>query len=308
MIGSFGYDHLELARIIGEPRDPRRPYPLLVEQFCEVDSADPNEYVYYFDVLQDTDTIYTITNTGEITPTAVTPDTPALLSFVDVASPEYYVKVTDLAKAKERVLGRKKATINRALNAEENYTVVSLLNTAAVAEGNLSDLRSGETSFNYRHLIDMIDQIIDYSENFVMAAGSQIDKDIKLWNWKDNKFVDLDVSFKNLGITVNRINQTVTRDSVSTSVLASTVCYVAGTVTEKPGKPLLFVRKRMNEIERLGGIISETGDASERLVFVSPNPIRVSSTSYLAVGITGYEEFASAVTNSKAIAKFTRTV
>jgi WD40 repeat protein len=303
----FKYDSLELARIIGEPKDPRRPYPLLVDALCEVDSADPEEYVYYFDVLQDTDKIFTITADGSVTTTNVTPDTPALLSFVDVATDEYYVKVIDLAKAKERVLGRKKITINRALNAEENYQVVTLLNAAAVAEGNLNDLRSGETSFNYQHLIDMIDQVIDYSENYVLTAGTQIDKDIKLWNWKDNKFQDLQIAFDNLGISVKRINQTVTRDNVSTPVLASTVAYLAGTTTEA-GKPFLFVRKRMNEIEKLNGIISESGDQAERLVFVSPNPVQVSSTRYLAVGITGYEEFAVATTNPKAISKFTRTV
>ena len=63
----FNYDHLELARIIGEPRDPRRPYTHIVEAVCEVDSADPNEFVYYFDVLQDTNKIYTITADGSVT-------------------------------------------------------------------------------------------------------------------------------------------------------------------------------------------------------------------------------------------------
>jgi hypothetical protein len=97
-------------------------------------------------------------------------------------------------------------------------------------------------------------------------------------------------------------------DSVNTNVLASTVAYLVGTQTEQPGKPLLFVRKRMNEIEKLGGIISESGTQAERLVFISPNPVQVSSTRYLAVGMTGFEEIVVAVTNPKAIAKFTRTV
>lgn len=181
----FKFDHLELARIIGEPRDPRRPYPLLVEKLADTDSADPNEYVYQFDVLLDTDKIVTTVASG-LTTTAVTPDTPALLSFVDLASDEYWVKITDLASAKERTLGRKKATINRAMNAEENYQMVQLLSAGAVTAGNLNDLRSGETSYNFQHLIDQIDQVIDYSENYVLVAGTQIDKDIKLWDWKDS--------------------------------------------------------------------------------------------------------------------------
>ncbi len=302
------YDSLELARIIGQPIDPRRPYSDLVTALCTTDSADPDEYVYMFDVLVDTDKIYTITSTGAVTTENVTPDTPAAMTFVDIASPEYYVKFTDLLSAKERVLGRKKATINRALNAEENYQVISLLDTASTDRGNTMDMRSGETTFNYQHLIEMIDGIIDYSENYVLVAGTLIDRDIKLWDWKDNKYHSLKTAFDDLGVSVHRVNQTVTRDGSSTSVLASTRAYLAGTTGEQPGKPLLFVRKKINDVEKLGGVISESGEKPERLVFVSPNPVQVSSTRYLAVGITGFEEFAAAVVNSYGIFRFDRSV
>ena len=179
------YDHLEIARIIGEPKDPRKPYSDIVSAVCEVDSADPNEYVYYFDVLFDTDYVISTIASGT-TQTAVTPDTPSLLSFVDLATNEYYVKLTDLANAKERVLGRKKITINRALNAIETQKVVDLLDAAAIARGNLNDLRSGETTFNYRYVVDMIDQVIDYADKYVLVAGSAIDKDLKLMDWVDS--------------------------------------------------------------------------------------------------------------------------
>jgi len=300
------YDALELARIIGEPRDPRRPYSDLVNALCETDSADPNEYVYEFDVLLETDYIYTTVASG-LTQLAVSPDTPALISFVDIATQEYYVKLTDLANAKERTLARKKMTIDRALNTEENWRIIQLLDAAAIARGNLNDLRSAETTFNYQHLIDMIDQVIDYSENYVLVAGTQIDKDIKLWDWKDNKFHSMVEAFKDLGINLVRVNQTLTRDGSSAGILASTVAYLAGTLTEV-GKPLLFVRKRMNEIERLAGVITESGERPERLIFVSPNPVTVSTTRYLAVGMTGYEQIAATTHNSYAISKFTRTV
>ena len=304
----FKYDSLELARIIGEPRDPRRPYPMLVDALCEVDSASPDEYVYDFDVLAETDYIYTTIASG-ITQVNVTPDTPTLLSFVDLATPEYYVKITDLANAKERTLGRKKLTIQRALDFEENRLVLSLLDAAAIGRGNLNDLRSGETSFNYQHLIDMIDQVIDYSEKYVLVAGTSIDKDIKLWDWKDNKYQSTIDAFNNLGISVLRINQNLSRDGAAASaILASSVAYLAGTQTEAPGKPLLFVRKRLNEIEKLNGAITTDGASAERLVFVSANPVQVSTTRYLAVGITGYEQYALATHNSYAISKFTRTV
>lgn len=301
---SFKYDALEIARIIGEPMDPRRPYPLLVDKLCEVDYAMPDEYVYDFDVLMDTDTIYTITSTGAVTTVNVSPDTPTILTFVDVASPEYYVKLIDLAKAKERTLGRKKRTIERALNAEENYQVIQLLDAAAIARGNLNDLRSGEDHFTYEHLVEMIDEVIDYSQNYVLVAGTTIDRDIKLWDFKDNKYTSLKTAFEDLGVEVVRINQTVTRDGSSTPLLAATTCYLAGTLTEAPGKPLLFVRKRLDAVEKIGGMISMDGEQPQRLVFVSPNPVMVSSTRYLAVAITGFEEWnlhALFISNNKVI-------
>lgn len=305
----YKYDNLELARIIGEPRDPRRPYPTLVEAVCETEVGIPREYMYYFDVLQDTDKIYVITANGSVTTENVSPDTPTAITYVDLASPEYYVKITDLAKSKERVLARKKVTINRALNAEENRVIINLIDAAAVSQGNVNDLKSGELSFNYAHLIDMIDQIIDYSENYVLVAGTQIDKDIKLWDWTDNKYHSLKQAFGDLGVDVKRINQSLTRDGGSAAAIqTSTVAYLVGTVTEQPGKPVLFVRKDMSEISDLNGIIQTEGAAPERLVFVSPNPVQVSTTRYLAVGITGYEEYAAAVTNPYCLSKFTRTV
>lgn len=300
------YDALEIARIIGEPVDPRRRYPNLVNAFADTDTADPNEYVYYYDVLLETDKIFTNSASG-LTTTNVVPDDPVLLTFTDIATDEYYVKINDLINAKERTLARKKLTINRAMDAEENYQMILLMDAAAISRGNLSDLRSGERSFNFSHLIDMVDQVIDYSEDYSMAVGTQIDKDIKLWDWTDNKYHSTVEAFNDLGISLNRINEVVTRNSVQTTVLSAYVAYLGGKTTQI-GKPILFVRKRMNEIERLGGVISESGDRSERLVFVSPNPVQVSTTRYLAVALTGFEQFAAVTKNAYAFAKFTRTV
>ncbi len=307
MENGFKYDALELARIIGEPVDPRRRYPDLISRICEVDTADPEEYVYQFDVLFDTDIVYTITSNGVITASHVVPDTPALMTFIDIASPEYFMKITELAKAKEKTIARKVKTINRSMNAWETYKILDLVNTAVVTRGNVSALASGETSFTYKHLIDMIDQIIDYSANYELVMGTAIDKDIKLWNWTDDKRQSLSDAFDNLGISVSRINQTVTIDGSSTAALASTRCFLVGVDTEEPSKPVLFVRKKMDDITSLGGVIYDNGEKPERLVFVSPNPVQVTTSRYLAVGVTGYEQIAAAVTNPYALARFDRT-
>lgn len=302
------YDPLELARIVGEPVDPRKPYPDLINAVCDTDTADPDEYYYSYDVLDETDKVYVVTSTGEITQENVTPDTPTQLSFADIVSPEYWVKLTELAKAKERTLARKTKTINRAMNAYENYNVLTLID-AAVPVGNQFTLRSGNSRFDYKDLVLMINAVTDYADQYVLIAGTQIDLDIKLWNFEDNKNQSLSQALEDLNVTIFRQFGSVTIDGGSTSILSSTVAYLVGLQTEA-GRPVLFVRKRLDDIDLLGGAIFRNGDKPQRIVYVSPNPIHTTGGStkrYLGVGITGYEEYAAAVINSKAIAKFTRS-
>jgi hypothetical protein len=264
----------------------------------------PNEYVYYFDVLVETNKIYTTVASG-VTQENVVPDSPALMSFVDLASPEYYVKITDLANAKEATLARKKATINRALNAEENWRVIQLIEAAAVGQGNTNIPASGYVAFTYKSAVDMIDQVIDYSDGYKLIVGTEVAKSIQLMDWNNDKYNSQNDALKALGIDIIRVNQPLTRDGGSTTVMPANYAYLVGTNTEV-GAPLLFVRKRLNEIDMLGGTISDTGDKAERLVFVSPNPVQVSSTRFLAVGMTGYEQIAAVTLNPYAFSKFSQ--
>jgi hypothetical protein len=299
------YDHFEISRIIGQPVDPRKPYPELVELVCDTDTAAPDEYVYYYDVLSETDIVYVITATGEVTQNNVTPDTPAALTFLDVASPEYYVKLTDLASAKERTLARKKLTINRALNAYETYKVIALTD-AAVPAGNKFTIGSGETRFTYERLVTMIDSIADYADNYVLLAGTTVDKEIKLWDWNDNKYTSLASALQDLNVKILRQFGSVTVDGSPTTILDPTYAYLYGTSTAI-GKPLIFVRKQLNDIEFLGGTVFTDGaEKPQRLVIVSPNPVHATTGTnrYLAVGVTGVEEFAAAVVNPYALARY----
>ena len=302
------YSQLEMARIFGEPLDPRLPYPEIVSAICEVDTAEPDEYHYYFDTTLESDTLHTITNTGAVTQVNVLPETPAALTFIDIASPEYYVKLTDLASAKERVLARKLKTIKRALDAYETFLVFEAMDAACSTSGNYIDRNesSGATTFNYEHLIIMIDKILDFGSNYTLTVGATIDRDIKLWDWKDNKYTSLAAALQTLGINIIRSNALLTVDASATRVLPADTAYLVATDSTM-GKPNLFVRKRINDIDLLGGAIKQDGAAPQRIIFVSPNPITVTSTArYLAVGITGFEELVVANTNPYAVCKFQR--
>lgn len=304
------YTPLEVARVIGEPLDPRKMYPEIIERICETDTAEPNEYVYYYDVLNETDIVYTITSSGAVTSTNAALDTPSLFTFIDIATPEYYVKITDLANAKEAVLQRKLKTIERSLNMNENRYIFSLADAAGSTSGFQNTLDSGSMRFTYKTLINMLQQVVDYGDNYILIAGSEIDTDMKLWDWNDNKYASMMVAFKDLGIEKIRLgvgNLTLDANSPARP-LAANKAFLVATSTEV-GKPFLFVRKNLNDIDLLGGAIKQNGEKPQRLVFVSPNPIVASggTTRYLAVGLTGYEEIVAACTNPYGFSRFIRS-
>jgi len=303
------YTPLEVARIIGEPKDPRKPYPDVVNAVCQIDTAEPNEYVYYFDVLNETDIVYTITATGAVTSSNVSPDTPAAFTFIDIATPEYYVKITDLASAKEATLARKLNTINRSLNMYESNYIFSLASTATGTSTFQHTLSSAQMRFSYNDLIKMIQDVVDYGDTYTLFAGSEIDTDMKLWDWNDNKYHSTIDAFSSLGITKIRMgigNVTIDANAAARQLAANTAYLIANST--EVGKPFVFVRKRLNDIDLLGAAIKQNGEKPERLVFASPNPITASggTTRYLAVGLTGYEQIVAACINPYAVSRFIR--
>jgi hypothetical protein len=301
------YDALEMSRIIGEPKNPQKPYSDLVMAVCEVETAEPNEYVYYFDVLAENDAVYVITSTGAVTLTNVTPDTPAAMTFIDVATAEIYAKYNELASAKERTLARKLKFIERSLNAYENNKVISLID-AAVPVGNSIGKGSGASTFNYERLVTMIDSVQDYSDGYVLLAGTTIDKDIKLWDWTDNKYTSLSSALKDLNVQIIRQFGTFATDGGSqTAILSSTLAYLVGTSTEV-GKPVLFVRKMLNDVEMIGRALYENGEKPQRLVLFGQSPVVVGNSTdrFLGVSMIGWEQIAGACKNAYALAKFNR--
>jgi hypothetical protein len=306
------YTQLELAKIFGQPLDPRKPYTDLVTAVCETDTGAPNDYYYYYDALLETDKVI-ISNTasGLITQENVSPDTPALITFVDYASPEYYIDIKDLASSKEKTIARKLRTINRALNSYEDYIVITLLDSAVGSSGNSFSMRSGYTRFVFPDLVDMVDSLADYADDYALVTGGTVNKDITNWVFDDNKYKSLTEAMADLGVASRvRIGaaENVTVDGVATAIINASHAYLVGR-SSPAGKPALFVRKRLSEIEMLGGLINEQtapDSRPERIIFGSQNPVQVGSNRHLAIGICGYEQFASAVTNIYSVAKYAR--
>jgi len=304
---------LEIAKIFGQPLDPRKKYSDLISTICETDTALPTDYYYYFDALLETDKVI-ITNTasGIITQESISPDNPALISFVDAASPEYYIKINELASAKEKTIARKLRTINRALNAWEDYTIINLLAAATTSSGFEHSMKSGYTRFVFPDMVDMVDELSDYGSTFSFIESSAVAKDITNWVWDDNKYASLYEALKDLNVTsrvrIGTPHKVTIDGGAATQVLPLGKAYLVAQDAEA-GKPVLFVRKKISEMEMIGGLINDVAspdERPERIVFGSQNPVNVGTQRTLAIGITGYEQIASAVTNIYAVSEYSR--
>jgi len=306
---------LEMAKTFGQPIDPEMRIPDVVSAVAEVDYAEPNEHDYYFDVLAETKEVVTMDSAGRIVSEFVEPDTESALSFSDLATKEYQVKLAKLAANPEAVIARKRKTIARAMNREEAYRVISVIDAAAQAAGNTVTLASGSTKFTFGNVLEMVAQVKDYGTKMVLIAGTTVDNDIDGMEYSENKYHSIREQLTALGIEIKRVPFSVSRAAqngatasfVSTAVCAATKAYLVA-VDSEIGKPVLFVRRRLSAVDLLGTMITVDGEeAPERVVIVNPNPApTVGTARYLGVGVMGYEQIAVVARNMFACSYFNR--
>lgn len=290
---------LELAKVWGEPLDPLRPYPKVVEVLCNVDTTEAGENTYSFDTDEDTKEVYHIDANSNVTSSQVTPNAVGAVPFVDVLTKEYFVAFTDLLTAKYDVIVRKKKTVNRALNADEIKKVV-LVTDAAVPSGKRVVLESGITKFTYNALIQMREYVKDYGDNFVLVVGSQIDHDIILWDYDENKYHSLKQALADLNIQIVRVVGNVSVDGAPKAILGTNKALLVALNTEV-GKPLHFSRKLLDRVELVGGEVIQ-----QRAIIVSPAIMPVGSNRKPAVGVCGFQSIAVVCTNTSAMSGFYR--
>lgn len=312
------YDALEIAKIAGEPRDAAKDMPYFVEQIGQFDTAAPEDNYYTYATTAGSRVIYVVTANGAITQSNVSPSSPTLMSFVDIQTPEYYAKLIDLAKAKEKVVARQQLMIQQAMDFEECYYVRTLLDTAATAESNLFTLDSGDTKFDYPKLVDMVEAVEDYGTILKLLAGAAPAKDIRKFDYDANKYQSVKQAMADLGVEMIRVGlkgaaRTFSLDddnsggTSSTDVIPSTYAYLVA-VDTVVGAPILMVRKEISSVEMFNELSAQNGTRPQRFTFVSPNPVMLTANSkrYLGVGFTGFEEAGFAALCSSAIARFER--
>ena len=294
----------EVAKIVGEPLDPLKPYPEVVKLICDVDTTAVGIDLYSFDVDEDVKEVYVLANNAAtITSVQVTPSSPNSVSFNDIASREYRFHLYDLYRAKYDIVGKKKKAITRSMDAKEIKLVLDV--ALAAVPGANAHTGEADAKFKYPDLIELIEDIMDYGDKFVLVAGASVWKDMILWDYDENKYRSLKEALEDLGIDRVRISGTVKTDGGGAEALLNADKVLLVALNSVTGKPIKFSRRELpGDFE---GIKEEKDAAKQRVVIISPAIMNIGADRLPSVGAVGLESIAIVATNSKCLSSFEKT-
>jgi hypothetical protein len=301
---------IEVAKVIGQPIDSAFPTPVEILEIADVETAEFGEDVYVFDYDENTDTVYTAADSGEVTSNKKSPSGATSLTFVGLQSDLAYVTLHELQDSKDNTaLGRKKVAIGRSMDKEEVKRICDAILSlnGETGEPDLSvSLGTGDDL--YDAIVKMVHQITNYGDNFVLLAGSTVWEKINTYDKENAAGFQYNVEIKKMladnKITVVKMFGEIKLDSgSSTVVLAATKAILVARnskIKGVGGKPILFVRRLINpEVAALLGI---EPDAAQRLITtIGGLQVINNHKNILGYGVVGYEAIIEAITQYKAI-------
>jgi len=301
---------LELAKVIGQPIDSAHPVSIDLAEIADVDYVGFGERVYVFDYDENTDTVYTAADNGQVTANKKSPSGSTELTFGGLQSELSYVTLNELQDADDNTpLARKKASISRSMDKKELKNVCDAI-LALDGDTGEADLEvAAETGDDVWTLIQkMINQVTDYADNFVLLAGSNVVDAINAYDRANADSFSMpmkiypDLLDKNK-VTVVKVLGTIATDSgESLAVLNADKAILVGRnskIVGIGGKPVLFVRRRINpEVAKAMGI---EPDAAQRLITNLGGLQVVSTSNILGYGVVGIEWVVEAITRYKDI-------
>lgn len=309
---------LEIARLLGEPINTQLPVPVAISEIADTFTAEAGEHVWRIKNLDETaDVVLAVDANGIITPVKRTPLTDVELTFTGLNSKLDYVLVEDvLNKVDTNALARRKEAISRGMDKRELKIILDALLTPTNSVfphnevgGYSVSVVSGDdiydVFFKAKHGVE------DYGDDFHALVGTTVKEKIDTYD-KDNATsfnynVTLMDRLAKVGIGVRKIFGKVSTatDETEASLLDSKkMVLVARNSTIAEGKPIQFVRRKINPA--IAKLMGADVDMAQRAVIVSqtPVPINTSGTTDLVLGyaVYGYESVVIAVKNPKAIA------
>ena len=292
-----------IARTIGEVYDVEFPIPAVIDAISRIERADLGEHVYYLTPSDVAKELYTLTTDCNVTQVKVTPNTRTELDFNALISPEYYVCIHDWLRGDHEVLSFYADAILEAMNRQEAYAVLQLVDAGAVAETNTFVLDSGNDKFDFPKLVQMARSVAKYGQKLVLVTGANVTTDIVLMDYDSNKQREHGIgSIVDQHIPIEEC--TVVIDGITKTVIDVDDAYLIAVSDSKANKPVVFARRKLDPI-------ADAADtrlvAKERAVIDTGNMINVGANRKFSRGKAGFEDYGAVLVNSKVIAKFTRT-
>jgi len=318
---------LEIARLIGEPIDTRKPVSFELSAIADVlPPAEPGEKVWIHSSVDDeAEVILAVDGDGKINPIKKDPIGDTEISFAGFNSRLEFVLVDSvLGSPDTQVLARKKEKITRGLDKRELLLLINAIEATADTGSFESNLPSGasiqsrdaETGEDlYDVIMAMKHKLEDYGDGYVLLVGNTVKEKIDLYAKENastfNYRVGLDEMLRTQGIQVIKVFGKVKADvaggaQADTQILNKKhMIMVAKNSRLAQGKPVKFVRRRISpEIAKLMG--AEV-DNTQRATIVNPTPVIAGTTTggavsnLLAYGVYAYESLVMAIVNPLAI-------
>ncbi len=294
-----------MARTIGDVYDVELPIPKVIEAISRVERAEVGEHVFYNAPDTIDKTVNTISANCEITQTKVTPNTRTEVTWTDLVTEEVYVCLHEWLKADHSVLEFNADAMNEAMDRQEIFATLALVDAGAVSESNVYTLDSSETTFTYPKLVEMARSIAKYGTELILITGGNVTTDVFLMNYdadKNQAVTIFDVVSKHIPVEELEVDI----DSVTKTVINADVAYLVAVADSKKNRSLLTVRRKTNILTDMSDTNS-AGEDKERVVIVSGNGINVGDKRKYAKGFFMAQEYSATSINDKTYAKFTRS-
>jgi len=294
----------QLATVLNETYDPEIPVAEMISSIMNAASAEPMETVYYFTPTLPIKTAYILSGNCNVTQVVVSPASRNILSFATIVTPDYYICLDELLNGDMNVLELYAEDIQEALNREEIYAVLSLVDAAAVARGNVFGPDSGKTKLDYPKLVEMQQAISKYGSKFVLITGPNVTSDVKLMQYDANKFQGVNIKdVVDTWIALEALDVVI--DGSSTTIIDEDTAYFVAVSDAKKNKPGYFVRRKID-----GAILAGLNDTTivnkERAIMVTGSNKPVATVEKFAKGIAGLEQVGIVISNSYTCCKFVK--
>jgi len=284
----------EFAKLANLPYDAEVGIPEVIREVAKTASVAKGEDYEYFTQSAETKVVYTISN-GSVNQTNVTPGSPSDLSFATYSSDEYYVYVEKLLEAKYDPIAQKAETAMESLDRKEIKDVLDLLIAAAEGQSNTFANDSGDSVIDFEKVVDMVRSVAKYGTKLVFITGSDVTTDVILMDYTADKNREVSLAKAGIAKWVKIENFTYTH-SGSQTVFATDKALLVATSDSKNNRPIHFVRRKVNALERPG--------EKERIIVAAGPRIQVGSSPKWAYAITAMEQYGAVVVNPLCVAVY----